>query len=251
MPLPKSITNGLKGFVMGASDVVPGVSGGTMALILGIYERLLRALKSFDLTAVQLLKQRKFRQLCSHLDLGFLVSVGVGMVAAIVVLSHPLTWLLGNQPAYIWALFFGLIVASVVLLRKRIARVTLLIAALAALGIVLGFWVAGLVPGQTAATPLYFFLSGAFAICAMMLPGISGSFLLVILGKYEQVLASVAAHGYGDTASVLVWRGCWSLCVCKSARLVAQKISRSCARVVDRTHDRFFAKDLAMAARRW
>lgn len=197
MKVPQSLRNVTKGFVMGASDIVPGVSGGTMALILGIYERLIKAIKSFDVRAWSFVKKGEWKKSVEHVDLRFLVSVAVGMLLAIVILSHPLSWLLEHFPVHLWAFFFGLILASVVLLRKRLSKITPCVLLFALIGIAFAFWFTGLVPGQTEATPLYFFISGTVAICAMMLPGISGSFLLVLLGKYEQVLGAVRSVEIG------------------------------------------------------
>ncbi len=180
-----------KGFCMGASDVVPGVSGGTMAFILGIYEELISAIKSFDLKGLQLLITLKFRTLLDHVSWQFLLSVGIGILVAVFTLSKILSWLLYNQPVLIWSFFLGLILASVMVVSRRIqawrAPVWLsLFGGTAGTYVLVGF-----VPVSTPNDPWFLFLSGAIAICAMILPGISGSFILVLLGKYLYVLEAV------------------------------------------------------------
>ena len=182
---------GLKGFCMGASDVVPGVSGGTMAFILGIYEELIDAIKSVDLTSFRLLATFNIRGFFERIPWQFLMAVGVGILTAIFSLAKVLSWLLQNKPVLIWSFFFGLIIASIVTVSRRVgnwtpSRWT------AFLGGALGAYViVGLVPVATPEEPWFLFLSGAIAICAMILPGISGSFILVLLGKYQFVLEAV------------------------------------------------------------
>jgi putative membrane protein len=180
-----------KGFCMGASDVIPGVSGGTMAFILGIYEELINAIKSFDLKAFQLLMTLKFRALLDHVSWKFLLSLGIGILAAIFSLAKVLSWLLHNQPVLIWSFFFGLILASVVSVSRRIQawRVPVWLSLFG--GTTGAYLLVGFVPVSTPNDPWFLFLSGAIAICAMILPGISGSFILVLLGKYMYVLEAV------------------------------------------------------------
>jgi putative membrane protein len=180
-----------KGFCMGASDVIPGVSGGTMAFILGIYEELINAIKSFDLKAFQLLMTLKFSALLDHVSWKFLLSLGIGILAAIFSLAKVLSWLLHNQPVLIWSFFFGLILASVVSVSRRIQawRVPVWLSLFG--GTTGAYLLVGFVPVSTPNDPWFLFLSGAIAICAMILPGISGSFILVLLGKYMYVLEAV------------------------------------------------------------
>ncbi len=210
---------GLKGFCMGAADVVPGVSGGTMAFILGIYEELISALRSFDTRFVRLLIRLRLCEAMERVRWGFLVSVGVGILAAIFSLARGLGWLLVNQPVLIWSFFFGLISASVFTVSRRITRWSA--AALACLfsGAALIYALVGMVPMETPQAPWFLFLSGALAVCAMILPGISGAFILVLLGKYLFVLEAVnqreiavlgivaagAAFGLLSFARVLGW----------------------------------------------
>ncbi|MBW1700879.1 MAG: DUF368 domain-containing protein [Deltaproteobacteria bacterium] len=181
----------LKGFCMGASDVVPGVSGGTMAFILGIYEELINAIKSFDLRSVQLLVTLKIRMLLNRISWQFLLAVGIGILTAIFTLSRVLGWLLQNRPVLIWSFFLGLILASVVSVSRRIEKWRPSTCACLLGGITGTYLLVGLVPVATPNTPWFLFLCGAVAICAMILPGISGAFMLVLLGKYQYVLGAV------------------------------------------------------------
>ena len=180
-----------KGFCMGASDVVPGVSGGTMAFILGIYEELISAIKSIDLKCLQLLMTLKFRALPDRVSWQFLLSVGIGILTAVFSLAKVLSWLLHNQPVLIWSFFLGLILASAVSVSRRIQtwRTPVWLSLFG--GATGAYFLVGLVPVSTPNDPWFLFLSGAIAICAMILPGISGSFILVLLGKYLYVLEAV------------------------------------------------------------
>jgi putative membrane protein len=175
---------------MGASDVVPGVSGGTMAFILGIYEELIEAIKSFDLKSLQLLGSLKVGLFFDRVSWRFLLALGAGILTAIFSLARLLSWLLQNRPVLIWSFFFGLVLASAITVSRRVDwRASIFFWML---GGALGAYVlVGLVPVSTPNTPWLLFLSGSVAICAMILPGISGSFVLVLLGKYQYVLEAV------------------------------------------------------------
>ncbi|EFK08999.1 conserved hypothetical protein [delta proteobacterium NaphS2] len=180
-----------KGFSMGAADVVPGVSGGTMAFILGIYEELIDAIRSFDLRSLRLILAAKMRAFMDHTHWRFLLALGCGILLAVFSLSKVLAWLLQNQPVLIWSFFLGLVLASVVTVSRRVeswGRMTWLSFLAGLVGIYL---LVGLVPGATPDAPWFLFISGAVAICAMILPGISGSFILVLMGKYQYILEAV------------------------------------------------------------
>lgn len=180
-----------RGFAMGAADVVPGVSGGTMAFILGIYDELLDAIHSVDMTFIRRILTLKWKDAFSEFPWKFLLALALGIGAAVLTLANALHWALENKPVFIWSFFFGLILASIVAVRKRVGNwsvVNILAAILATVG---AFVLVGLVPSETPHTPLLLFLSGAVAICAMILPGISGAFILVLLGKYRYVLEAV------------------------------------------------------------
>lgn len=182
----------LKGFIMGTSDIVPGISGGTMALILNIYEKLINAISGlFNKKNLWLLLKRKFKILSEVIEYKFLLSLGFGILLAIFTLSHPLGWLLENRPTFLWAFFFGLVSASIFFLRRKITDWPLKIWGIFLIGLLFAYVISGLIPAVTPSTPFYFFIAGAIAISAMILPGISGSFLLVVMGKYEQVLSAV------------------------------------------------------------
>jgi putative membrane protein len=180
-----------KGFCMGASDVVPGVSGGTMAFILGIYQELIRAIRSLDLRVLKYLSALKVREALNHAQWRFLVAVGAGILFAIFTLARLLSWLLENKPILIWSFFFGLILASVYTVSRHLNRWTLWLVLWAGSGAAFTYLLVGLVPASTPEAPWFLFLSGAVAICAMILPGISGAFILVLLGKYHFVLEAV------------------------------------------------------------
>jgi putative membrane protein len=181
----------LKGVCMGASDVVPGVSGGTMAFILGIYEELIEAIKSFDLKSLRLLLALQFRQLADHISWKFLLAVGIGIFTAIFTLAQILSRLLQNSPIHIWSFFFGLIFASVFTVGRRV-QIWRPSTWLCLVGGTIGsYFLVGLVPVSTPDAPWFLILCGAVAICAMVLPGISGSFVLLLLGKYQYVLEAV------------------------------------------------------------
>ena len=187
----KALTLFTKGFCMGASDVVPGVSGGTMALILGIYEELIAAIKAFDAAFVRDLLQRRFRKAFGAVPFAFLISLGLGILTAIFTLARGLSWLLVHHPIAIWSFFFGLVLASAVVVARRIQR-WLLTTIISLLFFTAGaYLLVGLVPVHTPETLPFIFLCGAIAICAMILPGISGSFILVLLGKYHYILDAV------------------------------------------------------------
>ena len=188
---PDNIVLGVKGFCMGASDVVPGVSGGTMAFILGIYEELIDAIKSFDLKSLQYLVTLKFRSLLDRISWQFLLSVGIGIFVAIFTLSRLLSWLLQNRPVFIWSFFLGLILASVLSVSRRVEAWRILTWVCLVGGTLGSYFLVGLVPVSTPDDYWFLFLCGAVAICAMILPGISGSYILVLLGKYRYVLDAV------------------------------------------------------------
>jgi putative membrane protein len=179
---------GLKGFCMGASDVVPGVSGGTMAFILGIYEELIDAIKSIDLKVIRLALSLKVKAVLRAVPWQFLLSIFIGILLAFLTLARGLEWLLENQPLYLWSFFFGLVLASGLTVSSRVTKwgigavTSLVVAAIAA------WFIVGLIPVQTSDTPVTIFLSGMVAICAMILPGISGAFILFVLGKYQTML---------------------------------------------------------------
>lgn len=181
----------LKGVCMGSADIVPGVSGGTMALITGIYEKLLQAIKSADLQTVRMLLALDFKGALARIHVRFLLALFVGIGGAIVSLARLINYLLHHHPVMIWSLFFGLIAASILVVGKKVGRWS----PGAVTGFVAGVAVAWLlvrqIPVATPETLPFIFFSGFVAICAMILPGISGAFILLLLGKYEFITASL------------------------------------------------------------
>lgn len=192
---PKSFTTyiiiAVKGFCMGAADVVPGVSGGTMALILGIYETLINAIRSFNLNFIRLLFSLKFKEAFLSASLPFILPLIIGILSAILSLAKILSWLLYNHPIVIWSFFFGLIMASIFTVGKRITEWKISSITAAAFGTVIAFFLFGVIPLATPNAWWFIFLSGFVAICAMILPGISGAYILVLLGKYHYILEAV------------------------------------------------------------
>ncbi len=181
------------GVAMGTADVVPGVSGGTMAVACGVYMELLAAINSINGRALQALARLRLREALQEIHWRFMLCLGVGIVAAFIVMLRivGLPRLLQEHPEHVFGVFFGLVLGSVFVLGRRISGWSLKIVGMFALGTALGFIVVSLVPVATPESPLFLFFCGAIAICAMLLPGISGSFVLLILGKYEYVMSSV------------------------------------------------------------
>ena len=190
--------NGLKrylytafaGLTMGAADVVPGVSGGTMAFIMGVYEELVDALKSFNWRLLILLVRLRLGDAAAAIPWRFLAILGAGITASLLVLAGPIGWLLDHRPVPLFAFFLGLVLASIVTVAARLRwSVTAVLCLLLGAGI--AWWLVGLVPKAMPHDAVALFLSGAAAITAMILPGISGSFILLVLGQYEFVIDAV------------------------------------------------------------
>ena len=182
---------------MGAADVVPGVSGGTMAFILGIYEELIEATSRItDPEFLRPLSRLQIAQALNALPWAFLVAVFGGVLLAVFSLAPGLEWLLEDHPVLLWAFFFGLVLASIFTVSRRIASWTAP-KILAAVGGAIGAYIfVGLVPIQTSEALWFIFVSGVIAISAMVLPGISGSFMLVLLGKYQYILGAVTNRDF-------------------------------------------------------
>lgn len=181
----------LKGLAMGAADVVPGVSGGTIAFITGIYTQLLESIANVDFDAIKILRRDGFKAAWAHINGNFLLALGSGILVAIISLAKILHHLLITHPVLLWSFFFGLIIASSIhfartLQQWRIQEVLFLVS---------GAMIAGFIsiasPTEIEPTLLIVFLAGSIAICAMILPGISGSFILLLMGLYGPILAAV------------------------------------------------------------
>lgn len=183
----KYINLALKGFAMGAANVIPGVSGGTIALITGIFERLINAIKSFDVTAVKLLFSGKIKELLKYTDFYFLVAVFSGMVASVVSLAKLLEYLFFNYPVFVWAFFFGLILASVYFVGKTVQKWSFSVVITFLVGTSIAIVITMLNPATQNDSFFYLIICGVVAICSMILPGLSGAFILILLGNYELV----------------------------------------------------------------
>jgi putative membrane protein len=222
-PQPKRTTKDYlavlaSGFLMGTSDIIPGVSGGTMAFILGIYDELIDSIQS-ALPFLRDLFRLRWREAFAAFPWQFLLALGSGIALAILSLARLLHWALEEHPDYIYSVFFGLILASILAVRSRVKRWTptaFIAVVLTAAG---GYLLVGLTPSQTPESLWFIFFSGALAICAMILPGISGAFILVLLGKYQFILNALlsfqivtilvfmagAAFGLLAFSSILRW----------------------------------------------
>ena len=195
MRLKEPLVIFLKGLFMGTADIIPGVSGGTIALITGIYERLVHAISSIDLRFISRFIKRDFdgaKKNIRNIDFQLFIPLLIGIALAIILMSRVMDYFLQNFEAPTYAFFFGLILASAVLLYPKIEGLSLKILLFSAAGFLFGFFFAGLDPLQTGdslSIPLpIVFLSGMIAICAMILPGISGAFILLFLGMYDYMI---------------------------------------------------------------
>ncbi len=182
----------LKGMAMGAADVVPGVSGGTIAFITGIYQELLDTIKGFNLSVFKTLKEDGIKATWKKTNATFLVVLLAGIFTSIISLAKGITFLLDTYPILLWAFFFGLIVASSVIIGRQIKEWNWKTIGIMVIGAAVAFYITIAAPSQIPDGLIYIFLSGCIAICAMILPGISGSFILLLLGAYATVLGSIS-----------------------------------------------------------
>lgn len=176
---------------MGAADIVPGVSGGTIAFITGIYERLITALQSISLPAVRQVLKGDIKGAWHTIDGTFLLSVFGGILLSVFSLVKLISYLLENEQVLLWSFFFGLILASALVIGQKIKQWTVGTLVALVIGIGVALWITLATPAQTPDGLWFIFLSGAIAICAMILPGISGSFILLLLRKYEYIVSAV------------------------------------------------------------
>lgn len=181
----------LKGAGMGAADVVPGVSGGTIAFITGIYEELLNTIKSFNLQAVKVLTKEGVGAFWKHINGTFLVALFLGIGISVVGLSRVLSFLMERYPVLLWAFFFGLVIASAIFVGKQLKRWDITRVLVLVAGGVGAWFLTSASHFETPDDLWFIFVAGAIAICAMILPGISGSFMLLIMGKYELIINSI------------------------------------------------------------
>ncbi|MBD0849980.1 DUF368 domain-containing protein [Maribacter arenosus] len=181
----------LKGMAMGAADVVPGVSGGTIAFISGIYEELITSINNVDPALLKIWKNEGFNSFWKKLNGNFLVALFLGIFISLFSLATLVSWLLENEPILLWSFFFGLVAASIFFVGKEIAKWNLATVIMLLLGAAIAYFITTLPASENASSLPYLFMSGALAVCAMILPGISGAFILVLLGSYKTILDAV------------------------------------------------------------
>ena len=182
------IANFFKGMGVGSANVIPGVSGGTIALITGIFERLIDALKSFNLTAFKLFFTGKFKEFIKHTDLWFLVSVGCGVLVSILTIARLFEYLFANYPIYLWSFFFGMILVSIYYVGITIEKFNLKVVVSFIIGTAIALFIAFGTPAKENSNFIYLIICGAVATCSMILPGLSGSFVLVLMGNYQLIM---------------------------------------------------------------
>ncbi len=179
----------LKGIAMGAADVVPGVSGGTIAFISGIYEELIETINKISFNTLKILRNEGLKAAWQSINGNFLLSLFIGMLISILSLARMVKWLLENKPILLWAFFFGLVLASVIFIAKQIKEWNAAVIFMLIAGSALGYYITILPPmSSTSSSSLFMFLAGSLAVCAMILPGISGGFILLLLGAYKPAL---------------------------------------------------------------
>lgn len=181
----------LKGMAMGIAELVPGVSGGTIAFVTGIYEEFIGSINNVSLSTFKVLKNEGFKAFWKKLNGTFLAVLFGGMIVSMLSLSKLISWLLEFHPIPIWAFFFGLVLASVIFVAKAINKWSIASIVLFGLGAAIAFYITTLPPSANTDSLPFLFFSGALAICAMVLPGISGAFILVLLGSYKTILDAV------------------------------------------------------------
>lgn len=190
----------LKGMAMGAADVVPGVSGGTIAFVAGIYEELITTIDRLDFGVFKMWKKEGFKPMFAHYNLGFLVSLFLGVFISILSLAQLIKYLLENHPIVVWSFFFGLVLASILFIGKQIKKWTFAVIFAVIIGALIAYYITIAIPGTAPDVWYYFMLSGFIAIIAMILPGVSGSFILVLLGSYEMILGTLTDFISGISA---------------------------------------------------
>ena len=184
----------LKGIAMGAADAVPGVSGGTIAFISGIYEELISTISNVNLSLFKTLTKKGFKAFWEQINGNFLLALLTGIIISFISFMRLAKYLIENHPVLIWSFFFGLIIASIYFVGKQITRWNLATILSIIVGAIIAYYIATLPSLASNNNPLFLFIAGAIAICAMILPGISGSFILVILGAYKTL--SDALHDF-------------------------------------------------------
>jgi putative membrane protein len=208
----------LKGMAMGAADIVPGVSGGSIALIAGIYQKLLDSINSFHWENLKLIPKLELKRFFKAVNGSFLLSLLLGILTSIFALSKLITYLMNEQAIPLWSFFCGLILVSAFMILKGIKRWHLGVIFALVVGTILAWWITNLPPISTTDAKWFTFIAGSIAICAMILPGISGSFILLILGKYETILKAVSER---DILTLAIFAAGCVVGILSFSRLVA------------------------------
>jgi putative membrane protein len=188
---PAALMVAIKGICMGTAEIIPGVSGGTVALVTGIYEELLNAIKSINLNLVKSIIQFDLKTAMANVPVRFLGSLIIGMAAAVLSLVNLMHYLLDFHPVPTWGLFFGLIAASIMIVLKMVNRWSTIKIITFIIGLAIAHLIANAVPVNAPQTPLAVFICGIVAICAFILPGLSGSYVLFILGQYKYITGTL------------------------------------------------------------
>jgi putative membrane protein len=195
----------LKGLGIGIANIIPGVSGGTIALIVGIYERLIDALKSFGIEAAKLLFKGEWKQFAKKTDLYFLLAIFAGVGVAIVSLARLFDFLFNNYPVYIWSFFFGLILISVYYVGRTVEKWTLAVYIVFIIGAAIAIVLTFLTPASENSNFYYLIICGVVAICSMILPGLSGSFVLILMGNYQLIaITAINERNYSILLPVMI-----------------------------------------------
>ena len=191
----------LKGLAMGAADVVPGVSGGTIAFISGIYQELIDSINNVNLSVIKTLKKDGLKAAWKQVNGSFLLALLTGIGISILTFSKVITHLIETQPILVWSIFFGLIIASITLIWKEITSWKLVDILFLLIGITISYYITIARPVSSPDSYWYLFLSGFIAIIAMILPGISGAFILLLMGSYETVIGTINTFREGLTSA--------------------------------------------------
>ena len=213
----------LKGMGMGAADVVPGVSGGTIAFIVGIYEELINSIKSINGHSLKLLLSGKLAAFWKAVNANFLLSIIAGIGISVFSLAKIITYLLVTHPILVWSFFFGLVLASTWFVSKDIKHWNWKTILSFVAGSLMAFFITVATPAETPSNLLFIFLCGAIAICAMILPGISGSFILVLLGKYFYIMEAVKTL---NISVILVFMGGAAIGITSFSRVLSFALSK-------------------------
>lgn len=212
-----------KGLAMGGADVIPGVSGGTIAFISGIYEELIDSIKAINISSIKVLLKGKFKEFWQQINGNFLLVLFSGIVISLKSLASLMTYLMEYNPIQLWSFFLGLILISSIVILRQIKKWSFGVVIAGIIGIIASYYLTTLAPAQTSDSYLMIFFSGALAICAMILPGISGAFILLIIGKYQLVVGALGNLDYGIISVFLA--GC-TLGILLFVRLISWVLHR-------------------------